>query len=41
MVLLVTPGEGININSLSALLPVKSKSHPKMKKTDDDIFLKI
>ena len=40
MVFLVTPVEGIKINALSAVLPVKSKSHPKMKKNDDVISIK-
>ena len=40
MVFLVTPVEGIKIIALSAVLPVKSKSHPKVKKTDDVIFIK-
>ena len=41
MVFLVTPVEGIKINALSAVLSVKSKSHPKVKKTDYVIFIKV
>ena len=41
MVFLVTPVEGIKINALLAVLPVKSKSHPKVKKTYDVIFMKV